>query len=126
MRGCTVFTTHTPVEAGNERFNKDVVEYYFSSFVKRWGISWSQFWELGKRDTNDDRTFMMTVLGLKLANMSNAVSRLHGYVARRMWRDVWKGFHDSDIPIKHITNGVHMLSYLAPQCAETLEYLPGA
>jgi phosphorylase/glycogen(starch) synthase len=125
VRGHCVFTTHTPVEAGNERFNRDVVEYYFSSYVKRWGISWSQFWELGRVDSGEDRPFFLTVLGLKLANMSNAVSRVHGSVARRMWRDVWKGFQDSDVPIRHITNGVHMLSFLSQPMRETLDIYLG-
>ena len=126
VRGSTVFTTHTPVEAGNERFNKDVVEYYFSSFVKRWGISWPQFWELGKRDANDDKYVHDDgAWRSRLPTCQTAVSRLHGYVARRMWRDVWKGFHDSDIPIKHITNGVHLLSFLAPRMRETLDIYLG-
>ncbi len=125
VRGQSVFTTHTPVEAGNERFNRDVVEYYFSSYVKRWGIGWPQFWELGRVNSGEDKPFFMTILGLKGSNMSNGVSRLHGSVARRMWRDVWKGFQDSDVPIKHITNGVHMLSFLAPRMREILDVYLG-
>ena len=124
-RGCTVFTTHTPVEAGNERFSKDVVEYYFSSFFKRWGITPQQFWELGRKDMGEDKPFYMTVLGLKMSNASNAVSRIHGAVARRMWAGVWKGFHYSDIPIGYITNGVHLRSYIAPQMREMLNVYVG-
>ncbi|MFB3925765.1 MAG: alpha-glucan family phosphorylase [Syntrophales bacterium] len=125
VRGGTVFTTHTPVEAGNERFSKDIVEYYFSSFFKRWGISPSQFWELGRKDAGEDRPFFMTVLGLKLSNISNGVSKIHGSVARRMWAPVWKGFHYSDIPIKHITNGVHLPSYISARMKEILDVYLG-
>ena len=124
-RGCTVFTTHTPVDAGNERFNREVVEYYFSSFFKRWGITSPQFWELGRKEMGDDKPFYMTVLGLKLSNASNAVSKIHGSVARRMWAGVWKGFHYSDIPIGYITNGVHLQSYVAPQMREMLNVYIG-
>jgi len=121
VRGGTVFTTHTPVEAGNERFSKDLMEYYFSGFVKRIGITWSQFSNLGRKEIGEDRPFFMTNLALTFSHRSNAVSRLHGAVARRMWRDVWKGFHDSDIPIQYVTNGVHMLSWVAPRMKEVLD-----
>ncbi len=124
-RGCTVFTTHTPVEAGNERFSKELVEYYFSSFFKRWGISSPQFWELGRKEMGEDKPFYMTVLGLKMSNVSNGVSRIHSAVARRMWAGVWKGFHYSDIPIGYITNGVHLQSYIAPQMREMLNVYIG-
>jgi phosphorylase/glycogen(starch) synthase len=121
VRGSTVFTTHTPVEAGNERFSKDLMEYYFAGFVKRMGITWSQFSNLGRKEIGEDRPFFMTNLALKLSHRSNAVSRIHRIVARRMWRDVWKGFHDSDIPILDVTNGVHMLSWVAPRMKEVLD-----
>ncbi len=124
-RGCTVFTTHTPVEAGNERFSKELVEYYFSSFFKRWGITPAQFWELGRKEMGEDKPFYMTVLGLKLSNASNAVSRIHSSVARRMWSGVWKGFHHSDIPLGYVTNGVHLQSYIAPQMREILDVYIG-
>ncbi|MDP2840096.1 MAG: alpha-glucan family phosphorylase, partial [Syntrophales bacterium] len=91
VRGSTVFTTHTPVEAGNERFSKELIEHYFANFVKWTGISWSQFWELGRKESGEGKPFFMTTLALKMAHKSNAVSRLHGQVSRRMWKDVWKG-----------------------------------
>ncbi|MDX9820974.1 MAG: alpha-glucan family phosphorylase [Syntrophales bacterium] len=125
VRAGTVFTTHTPVEAGNERFSKELIEHYFTSFVKCTGISWSKFWELGLKESGEDKPFFMTVLALKMSYMSNAVSRVHGQVSRRMWRDVWKGFHESDIPISHVTNGAHLLSYLAPRMREVLDAFLG-
>lgn len=115
VRGSIIFTTHTPVEAGNERFNQELMEHYFTTFVKRTGITWQQFWQLGKRETGEGKQFFMTVLALNMSYRSNAVSMLHGEVSRRMWRDVWKGFDDSDIPITHVTNGAHLLSYTAPR-----------
>jgi len=115
VRGSTVFTTHTPVEAGNERFPKDLMEHYFSSFVKRTGMSWSQFWELGRKDLGEDKPFFMTILAFKMSHIINGVSRVHEDVSRRLWRDVWKGFNMSDIPVRHVTNGAHTLSYIAPR-----------
>jgi len=121
VRGGTVFTTHTPVEAGNERFNRELIEHYFASFVKRTGITWSQFWELGVKESGEGKPFFMTILALKMAHKSNAVSRLHGQVSRRMWLDVWKGFDETDIPIGHVTNGAHVLSYIAPRMKTLLD-----
>lgn len=125
VRGSTIFTTHTPVEAGNERFDKDLIEYYFANFIKWSGISWSQFWDLGLKEAGDDKPFYMTVLGLKMTHLSNGVSEIHGQVARRMWRDVWKGFHELDIPIRQVTNGVHMASYIAPRMKELFDIYLG-
>lgn len=125
VRGSTVFTTHTPVEAGNERFDRDLIEHYFGSFVKWSGISWSRFMELGRKESGEDKPFFMTVLALKSAHLSNAVSRIHGEVSRRMWQDVWKGFHSSDLPIRSVTNGAHLMSYIAPRMKELLDVYLG-
>ena len=115
VRGSTVFTTHTPVEAGNERFPKDLMEHYFSGFVRKTGMSWAQLWEMGRKDAGEDKPFFMTILAFKMSHISNAVSQVHEEVSRRLWRDVWKGFNISDIPIRHITTGMHTLSYIAPR-----------
>ena len=69
---------------------------------------------LGRKESGEGKPFFMTILALKMAYRSNAVSRLHGEVSRRMWREVWKGFDESDIPIGHVTNGAHVPSYIAP------------
>lgn len=121
VRGSAVFTTHTPVEAGNERFSKDLLEHYFCSFVNWSGMSWSQFWELGRKESGEDKPFFMNILAFKLTHRRNAVSFVHGQLSRHMWRDVWKGYHDNDIPIGHVTNGAHILSYLAPRMKEILD-----
>ena len=121
VRGSTVFTTHTPVEAGNERFSRDLMEHYFGNFVKWTGMSWSQFWELGQKESGEQRPFFMNVLALRMTHRRNAVSRVHSQLSRHIWRDVWKGFNDADIPIRHVTNGAHILSYLAPRMKEILD-----
>ena len=121
VRSSTVFTTHTPVEAGNERFSRELMEHYFSGFVKRSGMSWAQFWELGRRDGPEEKAFYMNILAFKLSFRSNAVSLVHGQLARHMWREVWKGFDVSDVPICHITNGVHLPSFIAPRMRSLLE-----
>ncbi len=120
VRGNSVFTTHTPVDAGNETFPRDVIEYYFSNFVQKAGISWSEFWDLGRLESGDEKPFFMTVLGLKLAGRFNGVSRLHGKVARTMWQSVWKGTPHAQVPIGYVTNGVHVPSYVAPRMKELL------
>ncbi|MFH1078981.1 MAG: alpha-glucan family phosphorylase [Pseudomonadota bacterium] len=121
VRGSAVFTTHTPVEAGNERFNRDMMEHYFCSFVNWSGMSWSQFWELGRKESGDDKPFFMNILAFRLTHQRNAVSLVHGQLSRHIWRDVWKGYHEDDIPIRHVTNGAHILSYLAPRMKELLD-----
>ncbi|HAJ26540.1 MAG TPA: alpha-glucan family phosphorylase, partial [Syntrophus sp. (in: bacteria)] len=99
----------------------DLIEHYFAGFVKRSGLSWAQFWELGRREGGEDRAFFMNILAFKMTLRSNAVSLVHGQLSRHMWRDVWKGYDDSDIPIGHVTNGVHVLSYLAPRMRSLLD-----
>jgi glycogen phosphorylase/synthase len=121
VRNSSVFTTHTPVEAGNERFTRDLMEHYFTGFTKRSGMSWAQFWDMGRRDGGEDKTFFMNILAFKLTYRSNAVSLVHDQVSRHIWRDVWKGFDDTDIPIRYITNGAHCLSYIAPRMRSLLD-----
>jgi phosphorylase/glycogen(starch) synthase len=125
VKSNTTFTTHTPVEAGNERFDKELVEHYFASYLKRWGIAWSQFWELGRKEGGEEKSFFMTILGLKLSEKKNAVSRMHEEIARRMWTGVWKGFHYSDVPIGHITNGIHAVSYVAQEMRDVFDIYLG-
>jgi len=125
VRGSAVFTTHTPVEAGNERFTRDLIEHYFHSFVDWSGMSWSQFWELGRKESGEDKPFFMNILAFKLTHRRNAVSLVHGQLSRQVWRDVWKGYNDDDIPIRHVTNGTHILSYLAPRMKEMLDLYLG-
>ncbi|MBX3411633.1 MAG: alpha-glucan family phosphorylase [Pirellulales bacterium] len=112
----TVFTTHTPVPAGHDRFDGGLIEEHLGPLRDALGISYEQFMGLGRVDPrNDNETFCMTVLGLKLSRRANAVSSLHGHVSRRMWAHLWPWRVEEEIPIGHITNGVHILTWLAGQ-----------
>lgn len=113
VRSNTIFTTHTPVDAGNERFNIDMMERYFSSAASALNLSWPEFLRLGRVEGADhSNNFEMTVLALKASTKANGVSRLHGIVSQHMWRDLWKGVPIPEIPIGHVTNGIHVPSYV--------------
>ena len=112
----TAFTTHTPVPAGHDRFSGELVEEHLGPLRDELGISYDELMALGRVEPNDQHeSFCMTVLGLKMSRRANAVSSLHGYVSRRMWADLWPGRTEEQIPIGHITNGVHIPSWLAWQ-----------
>ena len=111
----TVFTTHTPVEAGHDRFGAELMEQQLGWLRMRLGLDPGRFMALGRTDDhNAQETFCMTVLGLKGSRRRNGVSSLHGHVTRRMWQSVWRGRVEEDVPIGHNTNGVHTASWLAP------------
>jgi starch phosphorylase len=111
-----VFTTHTPVPAGHDYFPPALVERYLGGTVRALGISMPELLALGRLDPGDDtEPFCMTVLALRLAVHSNAVSRLHGEVTRSMWRRLWPGVPESEIPIRHVTNGVHFRSWISAE-----------
>ncbi|MDD5306709.1 MAG: alpha-glucan family phosphorylase [Deltaproteobacteria bacterium] len=113
VKASTVFTTHTPVPAGNETFEGKLMEYFFRDMVAELGVSFEQFMELGRdRPSEDHEPFSMTVLALKLSSKANAVSKLHGKVCREMWKDVWKGVSVEEVPISSITNGIHVTSWM--------------
>ncbi len=112
----TVFTTHTPVPAGHDRFDGGLIEEHLGPLRDDLGISFEQLMGLGRVEPqNDQESFCMTVLGLKLSRRANAVSNLHGHVSRRMWAHLWPWRVEEEIPIGHITNGVHVPSWLAWQ-----------
>ncbi len=112
----TVFTTHTPVPAGHDRFNGELVEEHLGPLREKLGLSFDKLMGLGRVEpTNEHETFCMTVIGLKLSRTANAVSQLHGHVSRRMWAHLWPWRNEEEIPIGHITNGVHTQTWLAPQ-----------
>ncbi len=111
-----VFTTHTPVPAGHDRFHPGLVEEHLGPLRDRLGISHEKLMELGRENpSNPHEEFCMTVLGLKLSRRANAVSSLHGEVSRAMWRGLYPGKLEEEVPIGHITNGVHVPTWLAPQ-----------
>ncbi len=109
-----IFTTHTPVAAGHDYFSPGLIERYFSAYIHRLGISSSEFLGLGRQNpANNSEDFCMTVLALRLASFSNGVSKLHGEVSRRMWNNLWQGVPESEVPIRHVTNGVHFRSWVS-------------
>ena len=110
-----VFTTHTPVPAGHDRFDADLIEEHLGILREALGLSKEQFMALGQENPDSDERFCMTVLGLKMARRANAVSSLHGEVSRAMWTGLTPGKSEDSVPIGHITNGVHVPSWLAPQ-----------
>ena len=118
-RNSSIFTTHTPVPAGNEEFYIDRMDAYFAAYMNELGINRYDFMHLGQ--INDDvskENFSMTVLGLKMTAYHNGVSKLHGAVARNMWQGLWKQFPLEEVPIGHITNGVHTKTWVAREFAE--------
>ena len=119
---CTVFTTHTPVAAGHDRFSPDLVEEHLGIFREKLGLSHDEFMALGRVNTEDkSEPFCMTVLALKTSFRANGVSAIHGTVSRLMWHCLWPTRPEAEVPIGHITNGVHVLSWLATQMYQLFE-----
>jgi len=111
-----VFTTHTPLPAGHDRFHADLIEEHLGPLRELLGLSSDKLLGLGRENPgNQQEEFCMTVLGLKLSRRANAVSALHGEVSRAMWTGLYPGKPEDEVPIGHITNGVHVPSWLAPQ-----------
>lgn len=109
-----IFTTHTPVAAGNDVFSTELVDRYFHDFWPKLGIDRDQFLGLAREDFDWGAGFSMTVLALRLSAQRNGVSLLHGDVSRRMWRFLWPDVELDEVPITSITNGVHTATWLAP------------
>lgn len=113
VRQTNIFTTHTPVPAGNDVFQQSLIDKYFSHYWQELKITRDQFFTLGCDRASWGDIFSMPVLALHLSSGVNAVSELHGKVSRHMWRFLWPEKSEDDVPIIHITNGVHMGSWLA-------------
>jgi len=117
-----IFTTHTPVPAGNERFTPELVQKYFHSIVDGIPISFHDFMALGRENEDDElEHFCMTVLAIRLSAYSNAVSALHGEVSRDMWKALWPGLPTVEVPITSITNGVHIRTWLSHDMTDLLD-----
>ena len=111
----TVFTTHTPVPAGNDIFPLELVEKYFNGYWDKLGITKQEFFELGmKPEETQSGGFNMGILALKIAGKKNGVSKLHGAVSRELFSDVWPNIAANESPIGYITNGIHTCTWLAP------------
>ncbi len=118
----TVFTTHTPVPAGNDRFPAELIHKYFGEYVELLQLRMDDFIALGRQDPADaNEHFCMTILALRLASKANGVSALHGKISRRMWQDIWPRVPEQEIPISHVTNGVHTHSWLSDEFGRLFE-----
>ena len=113
IRASTVFTTHTPVPAGHDVFPFDLVEKYFRRTWNELSVDPSGMLELGSADEHDGPMFNMTALALRLSGGRNAVSEVHGRVSRQMWQGVWPDRPVDDVPIGHVTNGIHTPTWVA-------------
>jgi starch phosphorylase len=114
LRASTVFTTHTPVPAGNEVFDPELVRVNLEGLVERCGLAWDDFLALGKVDP-DENGFGLTPFALRTSQYANAVSELHGSVSREMWHRLWPGRRADEAPITSITNGVHQRTWISPE-----------
>lgn len=118
----TVFTTHTPVPAGNEQFDSVLVHRYLGDMVRQLGLSWKEFLAIGRVNPEDEsEQFGMTVAALKYSAFINGVSKLHGQVSREMWHNIWPNLPKEEVPIKFITNGVHPASWISHDMKELYE-----
>ncbi|MDX1972475.1 MAG: alpha-glucan family phosphorylase [Candidatus Sumerlaeia bacterium] len=113
VRSTTLFTTHTPVPAGNDAFPPQMMENYFRSFWESLSISRNRFMTLGLDTAQTSGRFSLTILALNLTAMTNGVSELHGHVSRSMWQHVWSDVPFNENPIQHITNGVHTRTWMS-------------
>ena len=122
VRAATVFTTHTPVPAGIDRFDATLIERYFSTDLLP-GVAVADVLALGTEDYEggDPAVFNMAVMGLRLAQRANGVSKLHGDVSRHMFGALWPGFDADDVPIASVTNGVHAPTWTDPQVSGLAE-----
>ncbi len=113
VRTSTVFTTHTPVPAGSDEFPHWLIDKYFSGFQNELGLEREEFIDLARHAVSWGETFSMPVLAMKMSELRNGVSELHGQVARSMWQYLWPERKTDEVPISHITNGVHTGTWLA-------------
>ena len=114
IKATSVFTTHTPLPAGNETFDPKLLERYLGGFIESFGMPWQQFLSLGRVfPSQESEPFGMTPAALKLSAFCNGVSKLHGEVSRKMWHNIWPALPVEEVPINSITNGVHLRSWFS-------------
>ncbi len=117
-----VFTTHTPVPAGHDYFPPDLMHHHFAEYAQELGLSWQDFMALGRKNPEDKEAyFCTTTLALRLSAHKNGVSRLHGHVSREMWQALWPGVPKDEVPIEHVTNGVHFRSWISKEMNQLYE-----
>jgi starch phosphorylase len=119
VKSNSVFTTHTPVPAGNDYFPPDLMGKYFGKYAEDLGLSFNECLALGRLNPeNNQEAFCMTMLAIRLSNYRNGVSKLHREVSRGMWKGLWPAFPERDVPIVSVTNGVHIPSYISQEIAD--------
>jgi starch phosphorylase len=117
-----IFTTHTPVAAGQDYFPPELMDRYFVEYIPKLGISRNEFLGLGRQNpANNAESFCMTTLALHMASFSNGVSQLHGQVSRHLFRNLWPDVPEEEIPITHITNAVHFQSWISQEMNQLYE-----
>ena len=121
VQQATVFTTHTPVQAGHDIFPAQLVDKYLKGYYESLSISREAFFQLGQQTGSGTQAFNMSALGMRMANHRCAVSQLHEAVTRRMWHGLWPEVAEDQVPISHITNGVHVPGWIAPELYSLLE-----
>jgi starch phosphorylase len=115
VRANSLFTTHTPVPAGNDSFAFELVEKFFWQYWGQLGIDRERFLQFARQELTWGPQYSMTVLALRLSAYANGVSKLHGAVSRNMWQFLWPGTPEAEVPIGHVTNGVHGKTWLMPE-----------
>lgn len=121
VRQSTIFTTHTPVPAGHDAFPIDLVESHFTGYWGSVGPQRDEFLRLGQYDNGVGSMFNMTALAIRSAGMTNAVSQVHGRVTRNMWAQLWPGIAEGERPIRSVTNGIHVSTWIAPNMAKLFD-----
>jgi phosphorylase/glycogen(starch) synthase len=126
VRTSTLFTTHTPVPAGHDAFEEDLLRKYISHYHSRLTISWDELMALGRCEGDNDRKFNMSYLATRMSLHVNGVSKLHGEVSRSMFNKLWPGYLKDELFIGHVTNGVHYHTWLAPEWEKFYEEITGS
>ncbi len=115
VASANIFTTHTPVPAGNDSFSRETMRKYFGGFARELQIPFDELFRFGQSSVHPADAFNMTILALRMSRHANGVSKLHGEVSRALWKDVWAGVPVHEVPITSITNGVHTKTWMAPE-----------
>ncbi len=126
VRSSTLFTTHTPVAAGHDKFSEELLRTYLSHYSKIFNISWKSFMALGRVDENNqDEKFSMSYLAARLSSEINAVSKLHEEVSKKIFGVLWAGYRTEELNIRHVTNGIHYPTWAAPEWQNIFDEITG-
>src|SRR5437867_4045415 len=126
VAAANVFTTHTPVPAGNDSFPREMMQKYFGNFAKELNIPFEELFSFGHTRLNQEDPFSMNILALRLRRHATGVSKFHGVITRSLWKDVWAGVPVQEVPITSITNGVHTKTWSAPELSALYQKHLGA